>query len=215
MTTAEVEVNDIPLTLTDDELVALAVGVGVAWPSSLPSLGDDLEELDAPAWRGLRSLKVRQMAGPGRDGTVVNADLLALLEPAFSNGLKAVAAWVTDDGLSALGFSVTYYETQGLGLLECTTSEGIHGFSECDRETFTQIATNLATLAHRGELDKAIGGAPASGGISLAVPLGGGGVRSALISQGLARETGTVDGALVIGAEGALEEVIATALAPE
>ena len=214
MAFGEMRTDEVPLTLTDDELVALAVGVGVAWPSALPSLGDELDVLDAPAWRGLRSLKVRELAGPGRDGTVVNADLLALLEPAFTGGLRVVVAWVTEDGLYALGFSASYYETDGQGLMECTSSEGIHGFSACDQATFAEVATNLAFLAHRGELHRAIGGEPGLGAISIAVPLLDGGVRSALVSKGLARETSVVDGALSIGAEGELDQIVARVLAP-
>jgi hypothetical protein len=212
MTDADAEIEEEPLVLTDDELVSLAVGVGVAWPSSLPSLGDELEELDAPAWRGLRSLKVRQLAGPGRDGTVVSADLLALLEPAFSGGLKGVAAWVTKDGSVSLGFSVTWYEGPEYGLLECTTSEGIHGFSECDRGTWKQVATNLVALAHRGELHVAIGGQPATGGISVAVPSPAGEVRSLLVTIGSARMTGVVDGQLSLGPEGDLTRLLEAVL---
>lgn len=55
------------LLLTDDEVAAAAVSMGLSWPTLLPTIPSDDENLVAAAVRGRRSLAVRGFLVPGPD----------------------------------------------------------------------------------------------------------------------------------------------------
>jgi len=63
------------MQLTDDEILYVAHTHGAPWPGFLPSVSWESSSRGAAAFRGLRSLLVRELAEPATSDFVINAEL--------------------------------------------------------------------------------------------------------------------------------------------
>ncbi len=142
--------------LTDDEIVALSVNVGKAWPLSLPTIPTkDLPNLQASNNRGIRSLAVRGLATVApQDGLILDQGLLALTSRAIgANGY--LAAYVADKespGVPA-GSSVTVYfaHDDGPAVVDSVTVSGVHALRAASSAEGRTAVSQFAEKAFVGK----------------------------------------------------------------
>jgi hypothetical protein len=142
--------------LTDDEIVALSVNVGKAWPLSLPTIPTkDLPNLQASNNRGIRSLAVRGLATVApQDGLTMDHGLLDLASRAIgaSEYLAAYVANQESPGVPA-GSSVTVYFAQGGGpaVVDSVTVSGVHALRAESPADGRAAVEGFAENAFRGK----------------------------------------------------------------
>ena len=161
--------DDVSLALTDDELVALAVGFGRPWPFELPSLDEDEEQLVAAARRGLRALLVRDLVREGREGTAVSGAVAELLEPALQGELTSVLSVASPEGDVRSGIAFAWYRSEAASLLECLNAGGTHDFGPCDAASWVSLVRGLSDLAVADDLAAALPGVRKGDGLTVAV----------------------------------------------
>ncbi len=142
------------VTLTDDEVVAAAMGFGVAWRSPLPTVdSSSTVDLAAAARRGWRSLTARELLGQRRaSARGLATPLSELLAPAFSPATPTVM-FVADD-VNAWHLNeptiVGYEPAPGTGewLVEAVDATGLHFFERGLRADTLQLFRATADAAY-------------------------------------------------------------------
>lgn len=114
-------------TLTDDEVVAIAVDRSGAWAGALPTVDtDQAESLAAAAFRGQRSLVVRNLID---DAGELDTALAELTGPAVSSqDLVSVYLGDAEFQRASWGLATTHYRSTGW-MLETVTVLGVHRLS--------------------------------------------------------------------------------------
>lgn len=138
-----------PVFITDDELVALAVAHGSAWPGGLPTVDVESEEqLGAAAFRGNRSLVVRDL-GPGDVGRTALDGLAATLFAAS----RSIAVYLGSERFerASWAFASMHIPSEAGWLLTTTSPLGVHKLAVAPVED------------HRAYLETVIGAAIVEG----------------------------------------------------
>lgn len=185
------------ISLSDDELVALAVMKGGRWPSVLPTVEvESGEDLFAASFRGVRSLRCRRLLDEDGvlDGEVAtiqslsNAEAMTVVYPALHNYERA--AWT---------MSSTHFRVGDQWLIDGVDGIGAHEFgivtTEERREALRALLSSV-TVSSRDTSNPWIVVAEIRGGRPVsAVVAGSGGVRSV---------------GLVVGGDGSVVEASST-----
>ncbi len=130
------------LTLTDDELVAIAIDHRTFWPGLLPTVDTESPaSLEAASLRGYRSLLVRGFLGDNGRPNVALEELVGAL-PGRRN---VVAIYFGDDDLarSGLGPSSTHVPVGREWVQESISPVGLHAFA---RRTWEEELDDLRVL---------------------------------------------------------------------
>lgn len=181
------------LTLTDDEAVVLAAGLGDAWRAPLATVDPGSEaELTRAVFRGRRSLAVRDLTGP--DGTPLG--IAAEVAKRLAIGMRAMFLLADEAGdWLPGGLTVCLYGStvDAVELSHVVAAAGVHYFRIAPPPGLWQSLTGLAETIYANGI--AVGGADAPAGavaggkppaaalLSVARPDG---TRSIRISQGVA-----------------------------
>lgn len=187
------------VALTDDEAVALAVGAGVPWPFSLPTVDDTAEALAAAAGRGLRSLRVRDLVRETDEGIQTHADLMSAMAPVLAGKLVGAVS-ITDSEANAKAdtFAFAYYLDAQVGLLETLSSDGVHTFQSCDPATWTTIARSMSDIAFRGAISEVSPRAREIDGVTVSAPGADGEARAVVVTRDSARAGTSRDGKVIL-----------------
>lgn len=144
--------TDLMPALTDDEVAAVAVQKGAAWPTLLPTVADDEDSLLAAVLRGRRSLLLRQLATVTSDDRVVPAPSLLHCIDGVLGVRVQLGVYIGRDDLSALPVGLAYYwygeERGGNWMTESTSHDGVHAFAWVTREEALDVAVRLAEAAY-------------------------------------------------------------------
>lgn len=142
--------------LTDDEVVAISVRNGVAWPSPLPTIELSEDGLSRSERSGLRSLAVRGFLDVSQDSPTIDAEVAQTVLLA-SKAARWTAAYVAAiDAPTVLAGDSTYlYEAESESLLDAVSAAGVHQFTSTSaddaRALFVALAKNVFTFGVRGD----------------------------------------------------------------
>lgn len=117
--------------ITDDELVAIAVSLGVPWRGLLPTVQVATDELRRAAFRGSRSLAIRGLA----DRTLEMMRLVVKSEPRL---LAFVSAEASPMVPAASGVGI-YPTPSASVMLDIALPTGVHDFSAVSRDRAQQV----------------------------------------------------------------------------
>ncbi len=118
------------VALTDDEVVALALGLGRAWPASVPTVDlDDVDAVRAAGLRGERSLFVRGLVDG--DGGIDPA-LVPILELCGAEKRLTIVVIGADLAPVPTAFVTVHYRFEEAWWLESISPVGVHEFVAAD-----------------------------------------------------------------------------------
>lgn len=116
------------INITDDEVVALAVGAQGIYAGALPTVDvGSATALSASAWRGQRSLVVRDLID--QSGNL--APEVAEVASSTAGAQTLVTVYIANDALDRVGWGVafSFYPSPSGWLAEGVSPSGIHQFS--------------------------------------------------------------------------------------
>jgi hypothetical protein len=125
------------MLLTDDEIVAVAVKLGVTWPYPLPTVERSAEGLLAARSRGGRSLMVRGLATIEEGALSIDKPACGLVSRATSADWHVISYVATDKRPESLAGTSTYLyldaDESAPVTLDLVSSSGIHDIRESSR----------------------------------------------------------------------------------
>lgn len=161
--------SETTVTLTDDEIVALAIVQESAWPVPLLTVETDTEPLGRAANRGMRSLVARGLVSSGKDAPVIDETIDELITTVLSatSWMAAYATSKTEPG-PVMGTATFVFDGPKGAVVDMQTPEGLHGISRTDlvtgRALLIALSRNVFRQGFRGGDEEAVLLLGASGG---------------------------------------------------
>ncbi len=128
-------------SLTDDEIIAVSIDGGVAWPLPFITVASEVGAMSSARLRGIRSLAVR--------GLIVDAapteDLSSIVKAAATASRWYAAFGVDGDGSPLVGTSTYVLDcNDGSAVIDFVSKDGIHRLSSSNIADANQLLVALA-----------------------------------------------------------------------
>jgi hypothetical protein len=128
-------------TLTDDEIVAVSIDGGTAWPLPLITVDSELAAMSSARLRGIRSLTIRELTVD----EAPNQELSSIVKAATSATRWCAALGVDKDGSPLVGTSTYVLDCgDGLAVIDLVSVDGTHRLSSTTIADAHQLLVALA-----------------------------------------------------------------------
>ena len=147
------------LTLTDDEIAAIAVSVRSPWPMPLPTIESTPNAIAAASLRGLRSLAVRGLIEGSDEYTIAPLirEALSVVQPTSGRFTTYVAERSAPSTLvGSIAVAYLAEDDGGRAIVEFVSPAGVHdlvpGSNDEARSLIVQLVQNTFDQGFRGEV---------------------------------------------------------------
>jgi hypothetical protein len=128
-------------TLTDDEIIAISIDGGAAWPLPFITVASEVGAMSSARLRGIRSLAVR--------GLIVDAapteDLSSIVKAAATASRWCAAFGADGDGAPLVGTSTYVLDcSDGSAVIDLVSRDGTHRLSSSEIADANQLLVALA-----------------------------------------------------------------------